>query len=77
MRWRQPEGAVRRQQLFLLDCSASMVESGAFAQAKGLLLRLDGAPDLLEGFLVEFGHVTPPFRCDLAAGPAPPARRAC
>jgi magnesium chelatase subunit ChlD-like protein len=30
---------VRRQHLFLLDCSASMVESGAFAQAKGLLLQ--------------------------------------
>lgn len=30
---------MRRQHLFLLDCSASMVESGAFAQAKGLLLQ--------------------------------------
>ncbi|UUC95780.1 MULTISPECIES: VWA domain-containing protein [Comamonas] len=39
LRWRQPEGAVPRQHLFLLDCSASMVESGAFAQAKGLLLQ--------------------------------------
>ncbi|AIJ46473.1 magnesium chelatase [Comamonas testosteroni TK102] len=39
LRWHQPEGTVRRQHLFLLDCSASMVESGAFAQAKGLLLQ--------------------------------------
>ncbi|MDR3065935.1 MAG: VWA domain-containing protein [Comamonas sp.] len=39
LRWHQPEAAERRQHLFLLDSSASMVESGAFAQAKGLLLQ--------------------------------------
>ena len=39
LRWRQPVGPSRQQHLFLLDCSASMVESGAFAQGKGLLLQ--------------------------------------
>ena len=39
LRWKQPQGSIKHQHLFLLDCSASMVESGAFAQAKGLLLQ--------------------------------------
>lgn len=39
LRWHRPMGPSRQQHLFLLDCSASMVESGAFAQAKGLLLQ--------------------------------------
>lgn len=39
LRWRQPQGRSSSQHLFLLDCSASMVESCAFARAKGLLLQ--------------------------------------
>ncbi|WP_246610538.1 vWA domain-containing protein [Comamonas fluminis] len=39
LRWKRPQGKSRHQHLFLLDCSASMVESGAFAKAKGLLLQ--------------------------------------
>ncbi|GAB2463071.1 VWA domain-containing protein [Comamonas humi] len=39
LRWRQPQGRPRPLQVFALDCSASMLESGAFARAKGLLLQ--------------------------------------
>ena len=39
LRWRQPWGQPQALHVFALDCSASMLESGAFAHAKGLLLQ--------------------------------------
>lgn len=39
LRWRQGLGQPQALHVFALDCSASMLESGAFAQAKGLLLQ--------------------------------------
>lgn len=39
LRWRQSLGSPPALHVFALDCSASMLESGAFAQAKGLLLQ--------------------------------------
>lgn len=39
LRWRQSPGQPQALHVFALDCSASMLESGAFAQAKGLLLQ--------------------------------------
>lgn len=39
LRWRQHFGQLHSLHVFALDCSGSMRESGAFAQAKGLLLQ--------------------------------------
>lgn len=39
LRWRQAPGQPRALHVFALDCSASMLESGAFAAAKGLVLQ--------------------------------------
>ena len=39
MRWLQSRGQPQTLHVFALDCSASMLENGAFAQAKGLLLQ--------------------------------------
>lgn len=39
LRWRQGLGQPQGLQVFALDCSASMLDSGAFARAKGLLLQ--------------------------------------
>lgn len=39
LHWRQSAGQPQALHVFALDCSASMLESGAFAQAKGLLLQ--------------------------------------
>lgn len=39
LRWRRHLGQPRALHVFALDSSASMLESGAFAQAKGLLLQ--------------------------------------
>jgi len=39
LRWRQPQGRPQALHVFALDCSASMLESAAFARAKGLLLQ--------------------------------------
>lgn len=39
LRWRRGLGEAQALHVFALDCSASMVESGAFAKAKGLLLQ--------------------------------------
>lgn len=39
LRWRRSLGQPQVLHVFALDCSASMLESGAFAKAKGLLLQ--------------------------------------
>jgi len=39
LRWRKSLGQPQALHVFALDCSASMLESGAFAQVKGLLLQ--------------------------------------
>ncbi|MFT4243152.1 MAG: VWA domain-containing protein [Acidovorax sp.] len=39
LRWRQHLGQPQALHVFALDCSASMLDSGAFARAKGLLLQ--------------------------------------
>lgn len=39
LRWRQGRGQAQALHVFVLDCSASMLASGAFARAKGLLLQ--------------------------------------
>lgn len=39
LRWRRSLGEPQALHVFALDCSASMLESGAFAKAKGLLLQ--------------------------------------
>ncbi len=39
LRWRRSLGQLQALHVFALDCSASMLESGAFAKAKGVLLQ--------------------------------------